>query len=276
MRVEANNAYDAWYGILNAVSVLGKPSRPRGMLVQELLGTQVVLTDLRNNVLCSTLRDLNYRFMIAEWLWIQTGREDVASIARYNKEIARFSDDGEIFNGAYGPRLSRQWDWVLAKLREDSDSRQALAVIFTPCPTPSKDVPCTVALQLLVREGKLHGIMTMRSNDLWLGFPYDLFNFSQIVNAVAGELGVDTGSLTLQAGSSHVYEANFEKVATVLANPESGGSLRSPRLPGLCRNPAILTNEFISGNVYEEYALALRYPTKAQALNVLRRLSQDA
>lgn len=268
-----DNVTSAWIELLDLVMNHEHRSAPRGQGTRERLGTRVWFP-IKNNIVLSGVRDLNYKFMIAEWLWIQTGREDVASLDQYNKEVKRFSDDGVIYNGAYGPRLASQWDYLLGTLRKDRDSRQAVAPIFTPCPKESKDIPCTVAFQVFIRNEKLYAIMTMRSNDLFLGFPYDVYNFSQLANALAGELGVDTGDFCLQAGSSHVYDRDEEKVLQILREPF--GYLSSPRLPGLCRNPAILTNEFYDGTVYEEYALALRYPTKAQALNVLRRLSQDA
>lgn len=270
MRFEADNVYDAWRDLVEAVVLEGRRVAPRGIACRELIGTQVT-APIRSNIISSPVRDLNYRFMVAEWLWIQTGREDVNSISRYNSHIAQFSDDGEIFNGAYGPRLAKQWDYLLNLLKKDPDSRQGVAVIFSPCPGLTKDVPCTIALQVIIREGKLHSIMSMRSNDLWLGFPYDFFNFSQMSNAIAGELGVETGDLTIQAGSSHLYETNDLQVRRLLCE-DSTFYVESPKLPGLCRNPNIVTNPYISGDIYEKYNNCLMVPTKYQALDILRGL----
>lgn len=261
--------------LLSAVVECGKECAPRGLKIKELLATQLIVRDLRRNVLVHPDRDLNYRFMVAEWLWIRDGREDVAWIERYNKQIARFSDDGVIFNGAYGPRLARQWDYLLETLRRDPDSRQAVATIWTPSPGKSKDVPCTMALQLFLRDGQLHGIVTMRSNDLWLGTPYDFFNFSQVVNGLAGDLGVEPGSFTLQAGSSHVYESNFEAAEKVLSNHSQGWTLSSPRLPS--SPPSGITRYRFSEEkhpTWAEYQLALSVPTKAAAFEVLRGLGE--
>jgi thymidylate synthase len=53
----------------------------------------------------------------------------------------------------------------------------------------------------------------MRSSDIWLGWPYDVFTFSMVGAAVAIALrkagcAVELGDLVLNAGSSHVYETN--------------------------------------------------------------------
>jgi len=297
MQIEASNICEAWVRLLREAWENGRECAPRGKKIKELLHTQVIIDDLRNNILTHPLRDCNFRFMVAEWLWIQSGRDDVAWISRFNSKIREFSDDGKIFLGAYGPRLMEQLSWVIALLKKDPDTRQAVITIFEGCDfkTCGKDVPCTLSLQLLLRQDKLHGVLTMRSNDLWLGTPYDIFNWSQITNSIAGELGVDTGSFTLQAGSSHIYESDWEKARGVV-----GESLKDYypgyRYPYFERSPMLervaptsictsienlaLPNVVFGGRTYFEeltaqeqiYVQALHCPTKAAALQILRTL----
>jgi thymidylate synthase len=257
------------------------------------LHTQVVVNNARNNIITHPQRDLNYRFMIAEWLWIQSGREDLAWIAQFNKQITQFSDDGKTFRGAYGPRFRKQIGNVVELLKRDPDSRQAVVAIFndTDLVGTTRDVPCTLSLQLFIRNDsnkfpRVHGVMTMRSNDLWLGFPYDFFNFSQITNSIAGELGITVGSFTLQAGSSHVYATDYDKVREVL-EPLSGkiesAWEHSPVLERLLPSTVC---ELLEGDDPIEigaccreltiqetaYVAALKCKTKAAALGVLKTL----
>jgi thymidylate synthase len=282
--ITANNICEAWIRLLREVMENGEECAPRGKKIVELLHTQVTITDLRNNILTHPLRDLNFRFMIGEWIWIQSGRRDVAWIEKYNKQIAQFSDDGITFRGAYGPRLAMQVPTLLNLLRKDADTRQAVVRIFNDVDLSraTKDVPCTLSLQLLLRQGKLHSVMTMRSNDLWLGFPYDAFNFSQLTNSIAGELGVETGSFTLQAGSSHLYEQDWDKVQEVLeCYVDKQFFERSPKLerilpPDICKviDFPNLPDSILAGLTQQEmmYVGALQCPTKAKCLEVLRTL----
>lgn len=164
-------------------------------------------------------RKLGKRFRYAEAWWILTGRNDVESIRRYSSTIANFSDDGDYFAGAYGPKVVDQLSYVSACLRKDIDTRQAVINIWRENLRDTKDVPCTLSLQFLVREGALHCIATMRSSDLWLGWPYDIFNFSMIarrVNEIAN-LQVEPGYLAINHGSLHLYVENVETAKT-LAN----------------------------------------------------------
>jgi len=220
-----------WLRALKSVFQEGRPSAPRGRGVLELLG-RAVRFDGNRALLVHPTRKLNYRFAVAEWLWIAAGRGDLTPLVRYNPRMAEFSDDGTRLAGAYGPRLAHQWGYVLDKLREDPDSRQAVAQIWTANPGRSKDVPCTMAAQFLLRGGRLHSIWTMRSSDLWLGLPYDAFSFSRLAASVAGCLGVPQGFVEIAAGSSHLYDVDFSLARQVLAEEEAAYSVHLEELDG--------------------------------------------
>lgn len=77
-------------------------------------------------------------------------------------------------------------------------------------------MPCTTTLQFLLREGRLHIIATMRSNDAYLGLPHDVFCFTMLQEMVARILGVDLGSYRHFVGSMHLYDKNRPAVRRYL------------------------------------------------------------
>lgn len=256
---------------------------PRGMRTIEVRNHQLVLTDVRNCVIDSPHRDLNFRFMIAEWLWMLLGLRDVDTIAKYNKEIAKFSDDGQIFNGAYGPRIIKQAPWVINNLREDSDSRQGVVTIWSPTPYPSKDIPCTISLQFMIRKKKIHCTANMRSSDGWLGLPYDLFNFAMMTNFFAGILKVLPGSLTMNLASSHLYDRNWELAREVIGaeGMDTNQTIRMPDLTavhpvnllGVLRDPERLWETL--DWPWRLFGKALSVRTKKEARDVLRNFGKE-
>ena len=170
-------------------------------------------------------RKLSYSFMFGEAAWMLEGKNDVESVSKYVDGVKRFSDDGVTFFGAYGPKIITQTSYVIDTLSKDKDSRQAVLNIWRENPRSSKDIPCTLSLQFFLREASdqlwLHTVATMRSNDIWLGTPYDTFNFSAISFYIVchlNKLGIKCklGSLNIQAGSRHIYETDFKKLETVL------------------------------------------------------------
>jgi len=194
------------------------------MLTRELRGVNLVLEQPKFNLITTPDRTLNYTFCIAEWLWMLTGRTDVGSIDYFNPNIKQFSDDGKTMNGSYGPKLVEQLPYVIKTLAADRDSRQALLTIWRERPAATKDVPCTCLMQFFVRGNAVDMICYMRSNDLWLGFPYDVFNFTMIQGWVAAELSAALGEFIRpgryhhMVGSLHLYDNNFENAATARAS----------------------------------------------------------
>lgn len=253
----------------------GGECSPRGNKIKEILG-QTIVGPMRLNVLDHPVRDLNYRFMVAEWCWIMAGRRDLATLVRFNKKYADYSDDGETLAGAYGPRIRSQLDWVLAKLREDRDTRQAVINLWTPSPSASKDIPCTLNMQFFVRGKFLNMITNMRSSDAWLGLPYDWFSFTMLGNCIAGELGVMPGYLHLNLGSIHLYEEHWELAEQLIEDEDQLDIIQSPELPYL-PEPTLfnellqeLPGSLIRDKKWRTYQDVLRSPSKARAKEVLR------
>ena len=107
-----------------------------------------------------------------------------------------------------------QWQALINTLKRDLDSRQAVLSIHEPrdIAACSKDIPCTCVIQFLVRDNKLNCIVYMRSNDLYLGLPYDVFSFTMLQELLAKQLNVGLGSYRHCVGSLHVYKRHYEKI----------------------------------------------------------------
>ena len=197
--------------------------KPRGLKITEKLNNSWII-DMDDPIITLPERKLSYSFMFGEAAWMLEGRNDVESVSKYVDGVKRFSDDGVTFFGAYGPKIITQTSYVVDTLIKDNDSRQGVLNIWRENPRSSKDIPCTLSLQFFLREASdnlwLHTIATMRSNDAWLGTPYDTFNFSAISFYIICCLNLrglkcKLGSLNIQAGSRHIYENDFKKLDTI-------------------------------------------------------------
>lgn len=206
-----HSATTVWMDQVSMLSGQREEVSPRGIKTKEVVGCSIEM-NMRYPVVCCPLRKLGYNFMAAEALWILSGSRNLSFHPQISKKLAPYSDDGETTRGAYGPPFAEQLPYVRRTLSKDRDSRQAAVVIFPKMPEPSKDVPCTVAMQFLVRHDVLHTNVFMRSSDVWLGLPYDMFSFTMMSMYVALDLGIpDLGRLTVLLGSSHLYERDWAK-----------------------------------------------------------------
>jgi thymidylate synthase len=153
-------------------------------------------------------------------MWILNGREDIEYISKFNSKITNYSDDGKIFFGAYGPRYVAQVDYIRNILAADPWTRQAVMTIWRQNPPVTKDVPCTIMLHFIRRPiTHLNLAVYMRSQDAWLGFPYDLHNFTCMQILMAADLNLQLGSFNFVQGSLHAYEKDFKIIKTLLDVP---------------------------------------------------------
>jgi thymidylate synthase len=209
------DATSVWLKVVSDLLDKGRQVSPRDQGTRELMAYKSAV-DMNYPLVEVPARKIGRKFRAAEAAWILSGDNRVETIAPFSKEISRFSDDGQTFFGAYGPQLLPQLDYVVTKLAEDPDTRQAVATIWQRSPQASKDIPCTVAVQFIIRNNRLNCIDTMRSSDIWLGWPYDIFNFSMlsyyIIKRLRREHGIrlGLGRLTLVAGSQHLYDRNLD------------------------------------------------------------------
>lgn len=219
----ARNWSEQWLQHIKKLYAAGYEVKVRDSFTRERLH-QTLEIDMAEPVLGIRGRKLNYRFMAAEALWIMSGRNDLAFLEEIGKNpnMRQFSDNGVVLTGAYGPRVHSQIDWVVGRLFQDESTRQAVLTIWEPRPFQSRDIPCTVVMQFLVRDDVLSMHVYMRSSDAWLGLPYDVFSFSMLAYYLCGRLNplrsrrLKPGKLFLTMASSHLYEKHFDAVAQLI------------------------------------------------------------
>ena len=218
--IKSDTLDEAWLGWFKKMKMCDNSIKSRdGKVAAEVINAITVIDDPTKNIMTNGIRKLSMRYAVGEMLWYLSGNPELKAIQNYTKAWDRMSDNGKTVNSNYGFLIKDaygfdQYEYCKELLRRDMNSRQAIIHIKMPRNTienPTNDLNCTVCLQFLVRDGKLYCTTYMRSNDLWLGFPYDVFQFTCIQIRMAMELGLNIGSYTHIAGSLHIYERDFKK-----------------------------------------------------------------
>lgn len=187
----------------------------------ELNNFSFTLTDINNNII--NIRNISKSYLCGELLWYMTARNDIAFIQKFSGFWGRISDDGITSNSAYGHILFKRHGFdqvqkIIDLLKTDPNSRRAVLNFNVPNKNviETKDEICTIALQMYIRDGKLNCTGIMRSNDIWLGTPYDVAFFTELQKYIAHRVGVEYGIYTHFVISIHAYERNFEDIKNVL------------------------------------------------------------
>lgn len=229
--VEAKNideAFEKLYEILSKQN-LENDSRD-GEVAGEVINAISVIEDPTRCIMMNPIRKMPIRYAIGEMLWYRSKNPALKEIQKYTKNWDRMSDDGVTVNSNYGHIIYEkfgfdQYEYCKELLKKNPETRQAIIHIKVPTNTienPTKDLNCTVSLQFFLRDGKLSMTVYMRSNDLWFGYPYDVFQFTCLQIQMAMELGVELGTYTHISGSLHLYKRDKEAAENNIAKLKGG------------------------------------------------------
>lgn len=228
----ADEAFEHWWSLLTFDGAKRIQDSRDGLVVDEVINAVTVIKDPTRCIMKNNIRKMPMRYAVGELLWYLSGNNKLSAIQKFTKAWDRMSDDGETVNSNYGYCLMHKFGFnqieqALTQLRDNQSSRQVVLHIKEArnlIDNPTKDLNCTVCLQLFIRDGKLYMTTYMRSNDLWMGFPYDVFQFTCLQILLAMELNVELGTYTHIAGSLHLYERDYAKGEANLGNNKIAGA----------------------------------------------------
>lgn len=231
------SANELWRNAYSYVEQRGKQLESRDGGCREVIGWSGKLRSIDYPL--ATVRGASPTYAAAEMLWYLSGSNDVRPMEAYAPQYRRFAQPStDTAHGAYGARWknsvafrnaisksknddttrqANQLDMVIDLLRKNPNTRQAVLTMWDAGDLVAahqggcNDIPCTVSIQFLLRDQLLHAVTYMRSNDVWLGLPYDIFTFTTLQRLIALSLNVETGSYTHNVGSLHLYDRNRDK-----------------------------------------------------------------
>lgn len=244
--VTFHNFRDRYRDLVSHVLEHGTHAEPRGLATRDVGPTLVTVLDPREALPLGVGRGLDPRIAAVEAAMLLGAFCDEELIGKIAPRLLDYADEEpdsrgvaqRRLHGAYGRRIGYQLQCAVRKLRQDFQTRQAVITLWDPWldNLPAyRDYPCTVGLQLRARNGRLDLEVTMRSNDVWRGIPYDVFQFTQLQLAVARALDVPVGSYYHLAWSLHIYESDVKRAEQMLESEPTpvvrDGETRPPGRP---------------------------------------------
>jgi thymidylate synthase len=219
MHINCLSPHEAFYIAVRTVRDYGELVVPRNRATRELTNVTIQISEPWQIPFEAGGRELRPFIGAVEALQL-VGQVTAPEVVKAgSRSLGAYTDDG-LFHGAYGVRVHGDVGRVVKLLERDKESRQAILTIYdtkTDLDMPVMDTPCTLALQFLVRDEKLCLRTTMRSNDVWLGLPYDMTQFIALQGAIARALGREMGWYAHSVASLHIYEDDVNRSYAVEA-----------------------------------------------------------
>jgi thymidylate synthase len=252
--------YDVYSDLIDLPSSI-KASRG---VTSELIGTTLILTNPRARLSRSEVKSKAFS-AVGELLWYLAGSNSLDFIRSYIKKYEKETDDGVTIHGAYGPRLFNkdgkynQIKNVIELLNQKPSTRRAVIQLFDASDLAKKhsEIPCTCTLQFFIREEKLDLHVSMRSNDVFMGLPHDVFAFTMLQEIMAVTLKVELGNYYHTVGSLHLYDTDRIKVRQYLDEGYQSTKLFMPSMPLADPWPSISKLIAIEENIRTNQALVL-------------------
>jgi hypothetical protein len=183
-----------------------------GPVMQHTEAVSTVYACPDERVMFHACREANPFSLSYESLWMLSGRRDVAPLARFVKRMSSFSDDGQIFNAAYGYRWRHGVDQlqIITKiLRENNEDRRCVLLIWSidDLGKDTKDAACNLTATFQVApNGMLNMVVFCRSNDIiWGCYGANAVHFSMLHEYVASSIGRPIGTYTQVSVNWHAY-----------------------------------------------------------------------
>lgn len=213
-------ANDIWEQAYKSVTDASSIETRGGRTKEILHATMSINNPLQKWITCK-VPPMSIGYALAELIWILSGSDDAQTINFWNPALPKYAGDYNNYPGAYGSRIMyrygfNQLERVYHTFKNCPESRQVVVLIWDPKIDLPKhggipnnnDIPCNICSLLKVREQKLEWMQIMRSNDLVLGLPYNLVQFTSIQEILASWLNIEVGTYNHVSDSLHIYEKN--------------------------------------------------------------------
>lgn len=225
--------------------------------------------DLQEGFPLVTTKKVFFKGLAVEMLWFLRGGTNTDYLNAHGVHIWDPWADEE---GRLGPVYGKQWRrWegrdgkpidqiarVVDDIRTNPDSRRLVVNAWNVADLEEMALPpCHMFFQFYVAGGRLSCQLYVRSNDLFLGAPFNIAEYALLTHMVAQQCDLEAGELVYTIGDAHIYLNHLEQVDEQLSRtPYPLPTLRIERRP-----PTIFEYEYDDFRLVDyQYHPAIKAP----------------
>ena len=180
--------------------------------------------DLQEGFPLVTSKKVYFKGLAVEMLWFLKGGTNTKYLLDNNVHIWDAWADEE---GNLGPIYGKQWvRWagkngeeinqiqrVIDSIKKNPDSRRHIVNAWNVSDLDDMALPpCHMFYQFWVGNGRLSCNLYVRSNDLFLGAPFNIAEYALLTHMVAQQCDLEVGELVYTIGDAHVYLNHLDQI----------------------------------------------------------------
>ena len=199
-----------------------------------------------------TTKKVFFKGFVIEMLWFLSGATNVKYLQENGVKIwNEWADE----NGELGPVYGKRWrKWetpdgshidqisqVIDSIKNNPDSRRHIVQAWNVADIGQMALPpCHMFFQFYVANNKLSCSLYVRSNDLFLGAPFNIGQYALLTHMIAQQCDLDVGELIYTIGDAHIYLNHLEQVEEQLSRTP----FPQPQLKILRKPPSIFDYQY--------------------------------
>ena len=152
-------------------------------------------------------------------IWEEWKDEDGELGKIYGHQWRNFGAASEENDGwVFGVTGFDQLKWLINEIKTNPTSRRLYVTAADPNSRYDQALDCCHNyFQVVIKDGKLNLYFQMRSNDVFLGLPYNITSYAVLANMLALETGYDVGELVYSGVDVHLYQNHIEQAKEQLS-----------------------------------------------------------
>lgn len=154
---------------------------------------------------------------LKKWIYPELDELEDVFFKKESSFVHYYTYGARIFN--YANTKNQVDDFIIPLLKKDPNTRRAVVVLYHPVVDSKigiKEIPSLTSIFFKIIDNKLILSTVIRSNDMFIGWPANIYQFYLLQKYVAEKLDLETGSITTISHSAHVFEEYNEEMESVL------------------------------------------------------------
>jgi thymidylate synthase len=200
----------------------GKTKQSRGICpIKSVFGAQLRF-DLRYGFPLLTTKKVAYKSLTHEMLWFISGSNNIKYLNDNGVHIwDGFADEDGFLGRVYGvqwrhwkgadSRETDQLQWAIDEIKNSPNSKAILVSAWNAGELSEMRLPpCHTMFQFDVIKGKLYMGLYQRASDVFLGLPFNIAQYAELLMMVAKLTGLEARELVVSIGDAHLYTNQIE------------------------------------------------------------------
>lgn len=180
------------------------------------------LDNSRDDAFLLTTKHVAWKAAVKEMYWIYIMQSNkVKDLQDMNVHVwdEWIKEDGTI-GPAYGAAINvptfgykNQLEYVVETLKKDPNSRRVMINLWDVDKLHEMALtPCCYNIIFNILDGKLYMQLNIRSSDVALGLPFNIFQFQVLHKLIAHECKVEPADMIVMISNLHYYDRHEEKL----------------------------------------------------------------